>query len=377
MRNRTVPHSGARSTRGVARIAVLALLAGLAAAGCRTVPRARTAAGVQDALTIGEGFLAQEDFPVAKVLYEDVLKNNPSDGMAHLGLARAALGLGEFQAALHELNLAENGRFMDAAALQSVQIIRGRTYIRMGKPPVIVWAYLYPIWRKGDTAVKSCLDAEIKALVRHVPPETEGARAVMGFVPPPRAAPQPLPHMAREEPAPLPAGRLSILPRARWNPAFPARVRQMLPMDKPFRLTVHHSAHDDVDSAETLSGTARLIRSMQESHIRDRDWADLAYHYVIDPKGRVWEGRSIKYQGAHAGNETLNRGNIGIVLMGDFEETSPTTAAVANLIALVSHLCRTHGIPPNQIYGHQDLNPTKCPGRHLEMVVRKLRAGSG
>ncbi len=377
MRNRTAKHSGARPTRGVARIALLALLAGLAAAGCRTAPRARTAAGVQDALTIGEGFLAQEEYDVAKVLYEDVLKSTPNDGMARLGLARAALGLGRFQDALHELNLAENGRAMDAAALQSVQIIRGRTYIRMGKPPVIVWAYLYPIWRKGDIAVKSCLDAEIKALARLVPPETEGARAVMGFVPPPRPAPPPLPHVARDEPAPLPAGQFSILPRARWNPSFPARVKQMLPMHKPFRLTVHHSAHDDVDSAETLAGTARLIRGMQESHIRDRDWADLAYHYVIDPRGRVWEGRSIKYQGAHAGNESLNRGNIGIVLMGDFEAAPPTPAAVANLIALIAHLRRTHGIPPNQIYGHQDLNPTKCPGRHLEAVVKKLRAGNG
>ena len=373
MYKRQARRSAARSTRGVARAAALALLAALAASGCRAVPRA--GAGIQDALALGEGLLAEEEYALAKILYEDVLKSDPNDGLARLGLARAALGLGRFQDALHELNLAENGRGVDAATLQSVQIIRGRAYIRMGKPPVIVWAYLYPIWRKGDTAVKSCLDGEIKALARLVPPETEGARAVMGFVPPPR--PAPLPHVAREEPPPMPAGQLSILPRARWNPSFPAKVNQMRPMNKPFRLTVHHSAHDDVDSAETLAGTARLIRGMQESHVRDRDWADLAYHYVIDPKGRVWEGRSIKYQGAHAGNEPLNRGNIGIVLMGDFEETQPTAAAVANLVALIAHLRRTYGIPPGEIYGHQDLNPTKCPGRHLEAVVKKLRAAKG
>ncbi len=366
----------ARNAGKLARIATLLVLALLAAAaaGCRAGPRARTDSNVEEALTIAEGYLALDDYAVAKAVFVEIVKKNSEDGMAHLGLARAMLGLGDFQGALHELNLAENGRYMDAAALQSVQIIRGRTYIRMGKPPIIVWSYLYPIWRKGDIAVKSCLDAEIKALARYVPPDAEGVRDVTGFVPPPPPAAPPLPRETVEEPPPVAAGELSILPRARWNPALAAKVNQMELMGKPTRLTIHHSAHDDVDSADTMAGTARLIRSMQESHIRDRDWADLAYHYVIDPKGRVWEGRLMKFQGAHAGSGPLNKSNIGVVLMGDFQEQPPTAAAAASLNALVAFLRKTYGIPAREIYGHQDLHATQCPGRYLEAIVKQLKS---
>jgi hypothetical protein len=361
--------------RALARAAACGLCAVLAAAGCRAGPRARGDLNIDESLTIAEGFLAQDDYLIAKAVYGEISKRSPDDGMAHLGLARAALGLGDFQGALHELNLAENGKYMDAAALQSVQIIRGRTYIRMRKPPIIVWAYLYPIWRKGDTAVKSCLDAEIKALAKLVPPETEGARDVIGFVPPPREALPELPHVAEEEPEapPIVTGPLSVLPRSRWNPALAAKVGQMQSMGTPTRLTIHHSAHDDVDSSETVTGTARLIRSMQEFHIRDRDWADIAYHYIIDPKGRVWEGRNVKFQGAHAGSDALNKNNIGIVLMGDFEDHPPTPASVASLKLLIAHLRKTYGIAQSGIFGHQDLHSTKCPGRYLEAIVKQVR----
>ena len=80
----------------------------------------------------------------------------------------------------------------------------------------------------------------------------------------------------------------------------------------------------------------------------------------------------MKYQGAHAGNPTLNRGNIGIALIGNFDRTKPSTAQVRSLQNLLASLCDLYRIQPSKIFGHGDLKTTGCPGRHLRSILREL-----
>jgi hypothetical protein len=194
-----------------------------------------------------------------------------------------------------------------------------------------------------------------------------------------REASEPRPARAATEaakprtPAPIPVVALG---RDRWG-AAPPRARLMEPMGTVKRITVHHSDTQDTSADEASS--SRVLRSIQQNHMQQKDWGDIAYHYLIDSAGRVWNGRSLTLQGAHAGDHFTNRGNIGICLLGDFESASPTKAQWTSLDKLVRHLLQRHGLPAASLLTHQEIRPTAkgataCPGRRLQAMVERLRA---
>ena len=155
------------------------------------------------------------------------------------------------------------------------------------------------------------------------------------------------------------------------------------PMTRPFRLTVHHTA--EPASTVNLADSYREMRDLQRMHQQGEGWADVGYHFLIDQAGRVLEGRPLHAQGAHAGNSELNRGNIGICLIGNFfpqpdrgpeyaHAAHPSSEQMEGLNRLVDQLQSHYGIANNQIWGHQDLKETACPGPYLQNWVNKRRA---
>jgi N-acetyl-anhydromuramyl-L-alanine amidase AmpD len=109
-------------------------------------------------------------------------------------------------------------------------------------------------------------------------------------------------------------------------------------------------------------------------------YADIGYHFLIDPAGRIWEGRAISRQGAHAGDDVSNRGNVGICLIGDFSgDERPSAAQMASLRSLVEfHLDRA-GLDPSSLVTHREIRPahmgiTECPGNRLQALVERMRA---
>jgi hypothetical protein len=170
---------------------------------------------------------------------------------------------------------------------------------------------------------------------------------------------------------------LDIIPRSNWSTCAPI-VSRLEPMGKVTRITIHHEGMD-VESESSTSAVKEQLRKIQASH-KDRMHAgDIGYHFVIDCNGRVWEGRPIKYQGAHAGNGDANRGNIGIVLMGNFEVQKPTRAQVGSLKALTSCLMSKYRVTSSRLYTHREIRTkygigdTDCPGRYLQREVDMMR----
>ncbi|MEZ6194769.1 MAG: peptidoglycan recognition family protein [Planctomycetota bacterium] len=108
-------------------------------------------------------------------------------------------------------------------------------------------------------------------------------------------------------------------------------------MEKPWRITVHHGGEEQPDAPVSKRAAIDRMRSYQSAHFQ-RGWADIGYHFVIDGAGRIWEGRLTRWQGAHAGNADLNRGNIGICLMGNYEERQPSAEQVSALRSLLTWL---------------------------------------
>lgn len=135
------------------------------------------------------------------------------------------------------------------------------------------------------------------------------------------------------------------------------------------RLTVHHCG--SVNRHTNASSVIHDLDGVLTSH-RQRRFADIGYHFVVDYAGRVWEGRSLAYEGAHVSGE--NPGNIGVMLLGNFERQHPSADQLGALDRLVGVLRRHYGIKKHRVYGHRDLGQSVCPGRHLYAHVQGLRA---
>lgn len=161
-----------------------------------------------------------------------------------------------------------------------------------------------------------------------------------------------------------------VLPRSAWTSQGPA-ARNLNPMGRVSRMTVHHEGWKPVWFADQRS-TAERLDLIRESH-RGRGWADIGYHYIIDRAGMVWEGRDIRYQGAHVRNQ--NEENLAIMLLGNFDLQRPSDAQYVKLIDTLRVLRYRHNVPVNRIYTHQELMPTACPGRALQPQMVSLRQG--
>lgn len=201
-------------------------------------------------------------------------------------------------------------------------------------------------------------------------------RAIVNALPPPvTVSPTPTPQPFRPAPptiddSPLPG----IVSRSQWTRTGIARPRDINPMNGVRRITVHHDGMPPVTLA-TSSAVARRIEQIRNSHVIERGWADIGYHYIVDPQGRVWEGRSITKQGAHVKDQ--NENNLGILVLGNFDRQSPTQAALASLDKFVANQMQRYNIAISQVRTHMERDSTSCPGRSLQSYMLRTRSGSG
>jgi hypothetical protein len=192
---------------------------------------------------------------------------------------------------------------------------------------------------------------------------------------PPRQAPAARPPAAAQgEVAPSSPGglpRLVVLPRWNWR-ARPA-LANLEPMGRIDKITIHHSG-GPAFWGQTQAETADEIRKIQNYHQTRRGWADIGYHYIIDRVGNVWQGRRLSHQGAHA-RGAANRGNIGIVLLGDYTRQSLTAAQRESVTLLLARLSTHFAIPPQRIYTHHEIvhGLTDCPGPEITRHVAAVR----
>jgi len=145
------------------------------------------------------------------------------------------------------------------------------------------------------------------------------------------------------------------------------------PMRRISRITIHHDAISPLPSGQYADSVRRLT-AIRRGHLGNH-WADIGYHYAIDPAGRAWQARPLIYQGAHV--KYHNPGNIGIVVFGNYEKSRPTSKALHTLNALIAHEMRRFNVPLNNIFTHRELRNTACPGRHLQSQMVQFRKPNG
>ena len=147
------------------------------------------------------------------------------------------------------------------------------------------------------------------------------------------------------------------------------------------KIIIHHTGAE-VDSS---FDSKTVVKNLYFGHSILNAWGDIGYNYIISKEGRIFEGRAGGNGaiGAHAMG--FNTGSIGIALIGDYNSTMPTEAAMNSLKNLVSWLVWENNLDPRgvsdfrgkkdvpTIAGHNDVNFTNCPGHNLQILLPSLR----
>ena len=164
------------------------------------------------------------------------------------------------------------------------------------------------------------------------------------------------------------SSRLTLMRRADWTDEKPRTwlLREAGSFD---RLTVHHTGLS-VNKHTIKNAVINDLQNIMTGHV-EKHYADIGYHLLVDYAGRVWEGRSMAYEGAHVAGQ--NERNIAVTLLGNFEEQRASDLQIAAMAQLIEALRKQYDIKPHRVYGHRDLGPSVCPGKNVYPHIEKLK----
>lgn len=150
---------------------------------------------------------------------------------------------------------------------------------------------------------------------------------------------------------------ITIVPRSGWNAAEPKPYKQHTPV----RITIHHEGTKD-----SARDAAKFIKNVQTWGMgKDRNWADIPYHFLIARDGTVYEGRNVFTVGETA-TEYDPTGHLLITCLGNMEIQEVTDAQLGSLVRLIAWCCKKYKLPQETIASHRDHSTqTTCPGQHL------------
>ncbi|GAB4430879.1 MAG: peptidoglycan recognition family protein [Chloroflexi bacterium OHK40] len=157
--------------------------------------------------------------------------------------------------------------------------------------------------------------------------------------------------------------RPAVIARADWS----GRPQAAQPVRQDPRGVILHQ----IDATTTPSTTVELVRALAAYQTAVLGWDDMAYHYLIDPEGNLFEGRlggptSVVAQ--LAGGDPA----VHVALIGP-RDAAPTPTALGVLVSLLAWLGEAYDIPPTgehsvargesriaraNIAGHNDVNAT-------------------
>lgn len=170
------------------------------------------------------------------------------------------------------------------------------------------------------------------------------------------------------------------LKRSDWCPAGNCPPHPNPAYTTVTHLIVHHSA-----TANTANDWAAVVRAIWDFHVNANGWADIGYNWLIDPNGTLYEGRGDNVIGAHFCG--ANSATMGVCMIGDYTNQTPTTAATNRLRDLLAwKLCAIGAGPLDsalhvpsgrvlpRISGHRDGCSTACPGNAFYPTLPNVRS---
>ena len=123
-----------------------------------------------------------------------------------------------------------------------------------------------------------------------------------------------------------------------------------------------------VHCTATPEGKDKTVEQIRNEHLA-QGWNDIGYHYLIDRRGHVLNGRDVDIAGAHCVNH--NAHSIGVAYVGGLEnrpgvpyaklkaKDTRTLSQKAALLMLLAELRKFY--PKAEIHGHRDFAAKDCP----------------
>jgi hypothetical protein len=185
-----------------------------------------------------------------------------------------------------------------------------------------------------------------------------------------------------------------IVTRSEWG--ADESLRSGAPDYAPVKAAIiHHTASGNLYST---SDAPALVRGIYAYHTRSLHWDDIAYNFLVDRFGTIYEGRyggvTRGVVGAHVYG--FNTGTTGVSVIGTFTVDAPPTEAQVALERLLAWKLNIHGLDPAGtaqlvcgatdkyakgatvtlpvIAGHRQANNTECPGSAFAALLPSVRA---
>jgi hypothetical protein len=151
---------------------------------------------------------------------------------------------------------------------------------------------------------------------------------------------------------------VNIVPRSAWEALEPKDYAQ----HKPIRITVHHEG----TILKASDDAAKKIKAIQRWGMGpEKKWADIPYHFLIAPDGKVYEGRSVFTVG-ETSTEYDPTGHLLICCLGNLEKDSVPPAQLKALVQMIAYSSAKYNIPLDSLATHKDFSAqTTCPGKYL------------
>ncbi|XP_068103816.1 peptidoglycan recognition protein 1-like [Hyperolius riggenbachi] len=160
---------------------------------------------------------------------------------------------------------------------------------------------------------------------------------------------------------------LTIIDRETWGAVdskctTPKSLDDLTPV--PF-IVIFNTGGETCDTEPTCK---TVVKTLQTSHMDDKNWNDIGCNFLIGGDGSKYEGRGWTTLGPH--KKAYPDGYIGICFIGTFTEDDPTLAAVTAAKDLIA--CGTaKGLidSTSVLKAHKTLGPD-CPGVKLYEAVQ-------
>jgi peptidoglycan hydrolase-like protein with peptidoglycan-binding domain len=162
-------------------------------------------------------------------------------------------------------------------------------------------------------------------------------------------------------------------------------------------ITIHHTASSNDYTAATA---AAQIRGIYAYDTKGLGWSHIAYNFLVDKFGRVYEGRAGSItqavRGAHAMG--FNTNTMGVAALGNYETTPAPAVMVDSLAKVAGWKLSQYGVDPtatttltsaggtgakfaagvvatlSTINAHRDSSYTACPGKNLFPMMATIRS---
>ncbi len=186
-------------------------------------------------------------------------------------------------------------------------------------------------------------------------------------------------HLVRATESPVaidPAAESGAAPTVHRREAWGARpYRGTVNLNRRLvRGVVHHTVTSNDYGRDEVPA---ILRAIQAYHQDTRGWSDIAYNFLVDRFGRVWEGRERSYEDPVIGSASsgTNLGSVAVSFIGDAMTVAPPSVVLRSIGRTLGWKMRKHGLRPTtrNIVGHRDIGQTDCPGDALYARLRAVR----